>query len=122
MKITKQSAPGSIQKSPITYLLGVDNDLVSLFNLSKGRVRFGNGVDGQNGENIQGQFQTFTTDATPNAEFSVTHTLGATPVGWLVFNKNKAGDLYSGTTAWTSTTIALKCSVASVTFVVFLLK
>lgn len=121
MKITKQSAIGSIDKSPKTYLLGVDNDLVSIFNLSKGRVRFGDIIDGANGENIKGQFQIFTTHGTPNTEFEVKHTLGANPTGWIVMNKDKAGDLYASTTTWTSSSVYLKCSVASVTYKVFLL-
>jgi len=120
MKTTKQSAPGSIQKSPTTYLLGVDNDLTSLFNLSKGRIRFGDATNGSRGENISGEYRVFTS-STP-AEFEVKHTLGVVPQGWIVVSKDKAGDLYSGTSTNTSTSIYFKCSVGSVTYKVFLLK
>lgn len=95
-----------------------DNDLINIFMALKGKISFGDGIAS---ENISGQFVTFTSSATPNAEFSVPHTLGATPIGWIVVNKNKAGDLYKGTTVWTSLSIALKCSVASVTYKVFLI-
>lgn len=85
-------------------------------------MRFGDGATGTQGENISGEFATFTTSATPNAESIIAHGIGAVPVGYIVLNKNKAGDLYSGSTAWTTTAVSFKCSVASVTFKVFLIK
>lgn len=106
----------------VNYAKAVDNDLINIFTVLKGRIRFGDSIDGGRGENISGEFQTFTTNATPNAENLIAHTLGAIPIGWLVINKDKAGDLYASTTAWTSSSIAFKCSVASVTYTVFLLK
>ena len=118
MRVVKQSLYNSTAKDQSDYVLAADNDLVNIFMALKGRLSFGNGTAS---ENISGQFVTFTTSATPNAEFSVPHTLGATPIGWLVINKDKAGDLYAGTTAWTSTSVYLKCSVASVTYTIFLI-
>lgn len=115
MKIAKKSVNGN----------NVDTDLNSLFLAMQGRLRFGDGGDGDRGENISGQFQSFTSHATANTEFSVSHTLGSVPVGYLILGRDKTGNLYqlSGTgTAWTSSTIYLKCSVSSVTFLVFLLK
>jgi hypothetical protein len=114
MKITKQSSSGSLQTNPQTYLLGVDNDLVNIFTALKGRIKLG--------ENIGGQSVTFTSSGTPNAEFFVTHGLGTTPTGFFVINKDKAGDLYASGTAWTNSRVAFKCSVASVTMTVFLIK
>ena len=122
MKITKQSHYNSTSKDQTGYILAVDNDLVNIFNVLKGRVRFGDAIDGYRGENIAGEFKTFVTSATPNAENTISHGLGAVPVGWLVVSKDKAGDLYASTTAWTSTKLYLKCSVASVSYKVFLLK
>ena len=122
MKITKQSHYNSTSQNQGGYILAVDNDLVNIFNVIKGRVRFGDAVDGYRGENIAGEFKIFTTSGTPNAENTITHGLGAVPVGWLVVSKDKAGDLYAGTTTWTSTKLYLKCSVASVTYKIFLLK
>jgi hypothetical protein len=91
----------------------------------QGRVRFGTGADGARGENIQGEFQLFTTSATPDAENTVAHGLGAIPVGYIICHQSKAGSLYQGPTTgtnWTATNIYLKCDVASVIFLVFLLK
>jgi hypothetical protein len=104
------------------YLLGIDNDLIQLFTWSKGRVRFGDIVNGSRGENISGNWLTFTSSATPNAENTITHKVGAIPIGYLVVQQDKAGSLYNGTTVWSDTKLYLKCSVASVTFKIFLLK
>jgi hypothetical protein len=103
----------------------LEEDLIQLFNLAQGRVRFGRGNDGDRGENISGEFQEFTSHGTANTEFSVTHGLGSVPVGRIIVWQDKAGHLYQGPstgTAWTSTTVYFKSDVVSVTFKVFLLK
>lgn len=115
MKIAKKSINGK----------NVDADLTSLFTAMQGRLRFGDGGDGDRGENIHGEFQNFTTSATPDAENTIAHTLGSVPIGYLILGQDKSGSLYqlSATgTAWTSSNIYLKCDVASVNFLVFLLK
>ena len=122
MRIAKQCHYNADNKDQQSYVLAVDNDLTNIFNALKGRIRFGDSVNGTRGENISGEFRVFTTDATPNVEFSVLHTLDAFPQGWLVVSKNKAGDLYLGSSTWTKTTAFFKCSVASVTYKIFLLK
>jgi hypothetical protein len=97
----------------------------NLFRCLNGRVRFGRGTDGDRGENIQGEFQQFTTSATPDAENTIAHGIGAIPVGYIILWQDKAGSLYQGPstgTAWTSSNIYLKCTVASVTFKVFLIQ
>ena len=103
----------------------LEEDLEKLFTCLKGRVRFGTGTDGDRGENIHGEFQTFTSDAVADTEFSFTHTLGSIPIGYIVLAQDKAGTLYQLPTTgtdWNATTVYLKCDVASVTFNVFLLK
>lgn len=103
----------------------VDTDLKNLFLWSQGRVRIGTGVDGDFGENVEGQFQVFTTSGTPDAENTIAHDLESVPIGYIVVGQDKAGSLYqksdTGTT-WTSTNLYLKCDVASVDFTIFLLK
>jgi hypothetical protein len=103
------------------YLQDVDLDLSNIFLFAQGRVRFGDGTSGARGENISGEFRTFTT-AGANTEVVVPHTVGAIPVGRIVLMQDKAGHLYSSTTAWTATNIYVKCDVATVTFKIFLLK
>ena len=91
----------------------------------QGRLRYGDAADGEQGENIQGEFQSFTSDGVADTEFSVTHTLGAIPLGRIIFHQDKAGHLYQGPTtgtAWTATTVFFKSDVASVEFLIFLVK
>jgi hypothetical protein len=84
-----------------------------------GRLTFGDGVDI---DNIKGKWASFESHAVANTEFAVTHDLGQIPVGYIdVGTKDKAGVLYKGTTAWTTTTIYLKCSIASTTCLIFIL-
>lgn len=105
-------------------IINYDTDFNQVVNCLNGRVRFGPGTSGNDGENIQGQFLQIITDAVANTETTFTHTMGAIPVGYLILWQDKAGSLYQGPTtgtAWTKTSISLKCSVASVTFKLFLL-
>ena len=60
------------------------------------------------------QFLNVTT-STANTEFAVDHGLGAIPNGYIVIGQDKAGDVYNSTTAWTTSTIYLKASVATMT-------
>jgi tetrahydromethanopterin S-methyltransferase subunit E len=59
-----------------------------------------------------------TTPASPHTEFTVTHTLGRIPASAVVAWISIAGIIYQGPTtgtAWTMTTVSLKCTVASAT-------
>lgn len=104
------------------YIRSIDLDLKNLFLLSQDRIRFGDGTDGQKGENMSGEFQVVADTGAVDTEFSVTHTLGVTPIGYLVTKINKGGVVYDSGTAWTSTTIYLKCSAANAAVTLFLLK
>ena len=99
----------------------IDKDLITIFNCLQGRVRFGPATSGNNGENIHGQWVTFTT-STADTEVTVPHTCGVIPVGYLVTKINKGGVIYDSGTTWTSTNIYIKCSVATATVDLFLLK
>lgn len=106
-------------------IINYDTDFNQIINCLNGRVRFGPGTSGNNGENMAGQFLTITTNGTANTESTFTHTMGSVPVGYLVLGQDKAGSLYqlsSTGTKWTSSAISLKCSVSSVVFNLFLLK
>lgn len=102
-----------------------DTDFNTVFTCLQGRVRFGRGTSGNRGENIDGTFLTIVTNAVANTETTFTHNMGSIPVGYFVLGQDKAGSLYqlaATGTAWTTTTLSLKCSVASVTFNLFLLQ
>lgn len=103
----------------------LQSELTKLFTVLQGRVSFGTGVDGIDGQNIEGQWQSYTSNGTPDTEDTLAHTVGSIPLGYIVMNQDKAGSVY-GTpvlgTAWTATNVYLKCNVASVTFLLFLVK
>ncbi len=100
----------------------VDRDLKRIYDCLQGRVRFGNGNSDSNGENIDGQWKVISDTGTINTEFSLSHSLGSIPVGYLVTKINKGGVIYDSGTAWTSTNIYLKCSAANATVSIFLLQ
>lgn len=111
------------ERLPLPYQVrSLDADIKKIFLALNGRVRFGDGADGERGENVSGEFQVVADSGTANTEFSITHTLGATPIGYLVTKINKAGVVYDSGTTWTSSIIYLKCDTANTTLTVFLLK
>lgn len=129
MVITKTAtmlAQGDVKDS--LRLLDVYNTKVA--KALNGRLRFGTYTSGNTnfGENLAGQYKAFTSSGTPDAENTVAHNLGAIPIGRIIIYQSKAGGLYGnpdgtgGVTVWTSTNAYFKCSVASVAFLVFLLK
>lgn len=102
----------------------LQKNLDNLFRALNGRIRFGRGTDGDRGENIQGEFQQFTT-STADTEVTLAHTIGAIPKGYIVLWQDKAGSLYQGPstgTAWTSSNVYLKSSGTSVTYLIFLIQ
>lgn len=48
-----------------------------------------------------------------DTEFSITHHLGRVPAGFILTKSDKAAVLYDSGSAWTTTTIYLKCNVAN---------
>ena len=99
----------------------LEQDTSQLFEAFKGRVRFGTGTDGDRGENLAGEFQVVTS-AGANTEFEIAHGLGAVPIGFLVLGINKGGVVYDSGTSNTSTTLYLKCTEATATMKLFILK
>ena len=125
MKITSTAIQN--EKTDVRKLyLSLINDIKKITHVLNGRVRFGTGVDGVEGQNIQGTFQQFTTDAVADTEETIAHGIGlAIPIGYIIIWQDKAGTLYQGPTTgtdWDTTNIYLKCDVASVTFLIFILK
>lgn len=104
------------------YINNIDTDIRNIVLGLQGRVRFGDGNDGQFGENMSGQFQRVTDTGVINTEFTVAHGLGSVPVGFLVVNIDKGAVIYASGTTWTSSSIYLKASVASCNVLLFVLK
>ena len=64
-------------------------------------------------DNMDCRIVSYTTNATPDTEDAITHTLGKIPVGYIITYQDKAGSIYDSGTAWTEDTIYLKCSTTS---------
>lgn len=98
--------------------------LQDIYKLIRANVTFGDMTVGDEGQNIAGTPVLVTSHVTPDTEFTVTHNLNVIPTGFLVLNKDKAGDFYGTPTSgtdWTITKIFIKCNVASVTAQLFIL-
>ena len=113
------------QGLPLQQQIAILEQQIGLIHENLTRIRFGDGADDNKGENIDGQWILFTTSGTPDAENTIAHGLGATPIGYIICGQDKAGSLYNledTGTAWTASNIFLKCDVATVKFRIFLQK
>ena len=99
----------------------VVTDITNLCKAINGLLRFGDCVSGQNGENISGQWLTFTS-GTSGVFSALTHTVGAVPIGFITTNINKPAFIYSSGTSWTGSTVYLASSTTGTTATVFLLR
>lgn len=63
--------------------------------------------------NLDVAILSYTSNAVPNTEDTVAHTLKRVPAGFIVVDANKGGIVYRGGTTFTTENIYLKCTVAS---------
>src|SRR6266404_674654 len=75
-----------------------------------GNIGFG---DGTNLDNINGSWINVVAPVGANTDFTVNHNLGRLPVGYLVMQKDRACDVYTGSVGATSTQLTLRATVAS---------
>jgi hypothetical protein len=122
MRLSKSSNYVGDKTDIKVYQRSIDTDLASLYLWTQGRVRLGSGVDGARGENIDGEFQVFTSSIVAGAINVINHTLSATPIGWIVVKQNWGGVLYTGTNSPTNTTITFISTTTTTGYTVFLLK
>lgn len=136
MIVTKQSNAGTFNpQTPQQWVNGADTDIKNIATALQGRLRFGSNSSSTGspnvgssaasstmGENIAGQFVTFTTPSTANTSFTVAHSLGSTPVGHIVASKSATVDVYGSPSTWTSTNITLKATTPGATVTLFLMK
>ena len=85
-----------------------------------GLLSFGDGI---NTDNIAGVWKTVITPGAPNTDFTITHNLQHTAVGYIVMSKTAACDVYTSPTvnADPTHTIILRATAAGVTVVMFLI-
>lgn len=65
-------------------------------------------------DNADAVYVSYTSNATPDTEDAVAHTLGRVPVAVIVAGQNKGASIYSGPTAFTKDNVYLKATAASV--------
>ena len=87
-------------------------------NILAGKVDFRNrdGTidDNKHSMNMNVEWQRVTDTGSADTEFTVNHTLGRVPVGYIVVRQDKAGSLYeSSFTSWTNTSVTLKFSTTN---------
>ena len=121
MKFAKKSNL-DLQVNEEQYARNLDDDIKQLAILTQGRIRFGTGADGVNGENISGQFQVYTSNGSADTEDTIAHTLGSVPICYIVMKQDKGSVVYDSGTAWTATNVYLKQTVATVATTIFLIK
>ena len=63
--------------------------------------------------NFNALYVAMTDTGNANTEFTVAHTLGRIPVGYIVTYIDKGGVIYDSGTAWTASNFYLKCSTAN---------
>lgn len=63
-----------------------------------GRLSLGDGVHAAWSGRVDGQWLRARTPTTPNTTFSIPHGLGRTPVGFVVYGKSAAVDVYNAPT------------------------
>jgi hypothetical protein len=97
------------------HITQMERELRQHFN---GGIGFG---DGTNSDNMFGVFYNYTTNAIADTQDTINHNLGIVPIGFLTLSLDKGAVLYKGATAWTSTQIFLKATLASVAARIFIL-
>jgi len=89
-----------------------------LANILNGQISFGNGIAL---DNLQGRWINVVTPVAADTDFTVVHSLGRVPVGFITIRADKAGVIYYGTIVATTTDLTLKCSTATTTIRVFVI-
>lgn len=89
-----------------------------LANIINGQISFGNGTAL---DNMQGRWLNTVTPGVADTDFTIAHNLGRIPVGFITISVDKAGVIYKGSIAWTTSNITLKCSTATTTVRIFVI-
>jgi len=111
--------PKKVDLSETFEKLGIselDDILSDLFeSLKKYTIKLADVINGdlRFEENINADIVTVADTGAANTEKAVTHSLKRIPNGFVVISIDKAGYCYDSGTAFTSTTIYIKCSVAN---------
>lgn len=83
-----------------------------------GNITFG---DGTNTDNLNNAWINTTTPVAPNTDFTVDHNLDRIPAGYIVMEKDRAVDVYTGSVPATKTQLTLRATVASAVIRLFII-
>jgi len=90
----------------------------NLTTVINGNLGFG---DGTHFDNISGTWANVVAPVAPNTDFTITHNLNRIPVGYLIMQKDRACDVYTGSVAATKTQLTLRATVASAVLRLFII-
>lgn len=108
-----QLQDGRLTETALATIVSKVNELADSL---AGRVSLGDGSQGSWAGNLDAQYIEVTFPSAPNTEQAVYHSLGRTPVGYVVVRKSAACDIYdSSTGSWKDSVAYFKSTVASVT-------
>lgn len=109
------------------YLVNLDSDVAVLYDILHGNMSLGTTTNLKPGNNLFGQWVTIADSGTINTQLTVPHTLQAqgialVPGNYFVTSISKGGVVYKDPagTAWTSSNVYFKCSVANAAINIFL--
>jgi hypothetical protein len=117
----------NVAVNQLQTVLGISTDntqsVTGLLNLVNGNLSFGNLSTGHDQGNLKTQLLQGTSPAIANTPFTLTHTLGKIPNGFVVVQKGAVAD-FIGTAsgnAWSTTTITIICNAISVFYTILVL-
>lgn len=106
-----RNADGSVSETTIGK---IQSQLELITQTLNGGLRLKSGETLARAGNFKAQMVEFTTPSSANSEFSLPHSLGETPDGYLVVAQNKAGSIYtSNYGGWDNGVVYFKSDAAS---------
>jgi hypothetical protein len=109
----QEPALPSIFRHALSDMREFDRDIVTVLNLWSQTLKgiLDKGISFP--DNIDCAFASYTSNAVADTEDTVSHTLGKIPTYFFVGDIDKGGVVYRSGTAFTSSNVFLKCSVAT---------
>jgi hypothetical protein len=103
-------------KIPESEIVSLSSHIESMTRKLNGLLSLGDGSDRTQAGNLDAQWITLVTPASPGTEFEVWHGLQRVAIGYLVGRKTAACDVYdSNVGSWTDSLMLLKATAGSAT-------
>jgi hypothetical protein len=101
-----------------SFVSTVSDVLAEHAKVINGGLGFGDGIDY---DNLMGKWISYTTNSTKDTEDTLTHNLGAIPIGFILLKPPTSGAINRGATTWTTSRLYLQCSAAAQTAEIFVI-